>query len=40
MTDYEINTKVYEVESDLDNFIIKVDVDNNDDGAFVEGWPK
>ena len=30
LTDYEINIKTYEVEYDLDNRIIKVDVDNND----------
>ncbi|MFT5632428.1 MAG: RHS repeat-associated protein, partial [Rubritalea sp.] len=30
LTDYEINSKVYEVEYDLDNRIIKVDVNNSD----------
>ncbi len=30
MTDYEINSKVYEVEYDLDNRVITVDVNNSD----------
>ena len=30
LTDYEINSKVYEVEYDLDNRVITVDVNNSD----------